>query len=124
MGWVRVVFGCEGGCLGCLARLSAPVALTLPLSRRAGEGSCSPTSLRSCCLVFWASRPLRYAKGACIRPASGICKLFALADGFDVPGGVGVGEGFLEEGAYYVESCYCCWWDVAGGVGDAVFGEV
>ena len=34
-GWV---LGCVVGGLGCPSRLSAPVTLTLALSRRAGEG--------------------------------------------------------------------------------------
>ena len=34
-----LVLGCVGGCLGFPSRLSAPVTLTLALSRRAGEGN-------------------------------------------------------------------------------------
>ncbi len=35
------MLGCVVGCLGGSALLSAPVALTLALSRLAGEGMCS-----------------------------------------------------------------------------------
>ncbi len=33
-----VIEGCDGDCLPCTSHLSAPVTLTLTLSRRAGEG--------------------------------------------------------------------------------------